>query len=274
VSSPDVFDKASKYAPRPEDVFVVTQMRCGTTWMQQIVFEIASRGQGDLTDAGYGHLYATCPWIDAVNSVSMEDAPLVGEMRARIIKSHLPVSLCPYAPHAKYIYVTRHPVSCFASILDYNRSLLGPLTPAPQIFADWFCSDRMYWRPWPDHVAGWWDWAATRPNVLFVHFEEMKKDLAGVTGRVAAFLGWPLADGERARVVEKSSFDYMQAHEDWLEMAPPTMFSIAGGRFMASGKAARHEDVTPAIRQQILEYCRASLRGRAYPAARFYPDLG
>ena len=46
VSSPEIFGRARAYAPRPEDIFVVTQMRCGTTWMQQIVHEIVTRGQG------------------------------------------------------------------------------------------------------------------------------------------------------------------------------------------------------------------------------------
>src|SRR5262245_38462144 len=44
VSSPEAFARARQYQPRPEDVFVVTQMRCGTTWMQQLVYEIVTRG--------------------------------------------------------------------------------------------------------------------------------------------------------------------------------------------------------------------------------------
>ena len=95
VSSPEVFERAKNYQPRPEDIFVATQMRCGTTWMQQLVYEVVNRGQGDLSDKGHRHLYAACPWIDAVNSVSVEDAPLVGERPARIIKTHLPTSSAP-----------------------------------------------------------------------------------------------------------------------------------------------------------------------------------
>jgi Sulfotransferase domain len=273
ISSREVFARAKTYRPAPEDVFVVTQMRCGTTWMQQLVFEIVTRGHGDLSDQGYGHLYAICPWIDAINSVSMEDAPLVGERPTRVIKSHLPTTLCPYGTTAKYIYVTRHPVSCFASIVDYNRSLLGPLMPRVDVLSDWFCSDRMYWRPWPDHVIGWWHWTETRGNVLFVHFEDMTANLAAVRDRVANFLGYALTPDEQQRVSDKCSFRYMRDHEEWFEMSPPTMYSVAGGRFMPSGKASRDEDVTPAIRQQILDYCRRELAGREYPASRFYPDL-
>ena len=273
VSSPETFARAKKYQPRPEDVFVVTQMRCGTTWMQQLVFETVMRGRGDLTDQGLGPMYAISPWIDAVNSVSLEDAPLVGERPARIIKSHLPTALCPYSAHAKYIYVTRHPVSCFASIVDYNRSLVGPLMPPVATLAEWFCSDRMYWLPWPRHVEGWWQWARERDNVLFVHFEEMTKNFAGVRERVERFLGYVLTDDERRLVTRKCSFEYMKQHEELFEMAPPTMFSVAGGEYLKSGKEARHEDVTPEIRKQILGYCRTALRGAEYPAGRFYPDL-
>jgi hypothetical protein len=109
--------------------------------------------------------------------------------------------------------------------------------------------------------------------VLFLHFEDMKRDLPGAATKVATFLGVVLAPDELAAVVRRAGFEYMKEHEEWFEMAPPTMYSIAGGQFMASGKEARHEDVTPAIKSRILDYCRSSLRERAYPAARFYRDL-
>jgi hypothetical protein len=65
----------------------------------------------------------------------------------------------------------------------------------------------------------------------------------------------------------------MKAHEELFEMAPPTMFSVAGGQFLANGKYERHGDVTPAVRDRIVSFCRSALRGGRYPAARFYPDL-
>jgi hypothetical protein len=273
VSSPAVFARAASYQPREEDVFVVTQMRCGTTWMQQLVYQVVTRGEGAFTEPGRSHLYAISPWIDAINSVSMDDAPLVGERPTRIIKSHLPTELCPYSPAAKYIYVTRHPVSCFASIVDYNRAMLGPLAPPVDTLADWFCSERMYWLPWPRHVEGWWRWAARRDNVLFVHFEEMKRDFGAVRERLERFLGVELTPAERVRVDARCSFQYMKDHEEYFEMAPPTMFSAEGGEFLATGSASRQDDVTPVVRARIVEYCRASMADAEYPAERFYPDL-
>ena len=274
VSSPEVFERAKNYRPQPEDIFIATQMRCGTTWMQQLVYEIVNRGHGDLSDAGHCHLYAICPWIDGVNSVPLEIAPLVGETPTRIIKTHLPIQLCPYDEKARYIYVTRHPVSCFASLLDFNRTLLGPFLPTVEKMVDWFCSDRMYWLPWPRHVDGWWRWAQTRENVLFIHYEEMVKNFADVLNKVAGFLGYnQLTASEKKQISEKCSFKYMKDNEEQFEMAPPNMYSVLNGQFLASGRTNRHQDVTPAIRQRILAYCRESLRGSDYPAMRFYPDL-
>jgi hypothetical protein len=65
----------------------------------------------------------------------------------------------------------------------------------------------------------------------------------------------------------------MQEKEEFFEMAPPTMFSVAGGKFLASGKASRHEDVTPEIQAMIRTYCRSALEQAEYPVERFYPDL-
>lgn len=272
-SGPDVFASARAFTPQPGDVFVATQMRCGTTWMQQVVYQIVTQGRGEFLDAGPRHLNMLSPWIDALNTVSIDAAPSVGSPPVRIIKTHLPAGLCPYSTAAKYIYVARHPVSCFASIMDFNRSMVGPFLPPAAVMADWFCSDRMYWLPWPRHVEGWWRLSQAHSNVLFVHFEEMTRDLSGVLTRVAAFLGQALTPEELARVAERCSFAYMKAREEWFEMAPPTMFSVAGGEFMRSGRERRHDDVTPEIRDRILAYCRKSLEGAGYPAGQFYGDL-
>ena len=272
VSGPEIFARARNYRPEPHEVFVATQMRSGTTWMQQLVYEILMRGCGDLSDRGHGHLRAVSPWIDGFDGVPLERAPRVGEKPTRIVKTHLPTSLCPFGDEAKYIYVARHPVDCFASIVDFHRAMLGPLVPSVAALADWFCSERMYWLPWPRHVDGWWQWAASRDNVLFIHYEAMKADFAAVRDQVARFLGYALTPDERQRIDERCSFRYMKEHEEVFEMAPPTMFSVRRS-FLARGETARHEAVPPEIRGRILDYCRAGLVGTTYPAGRFYPDL-
>lgn len=274
VCTPEAFARAKAYVPQPEDVFVATQMRCGTTWMQQVVHQVVTHGRGDFDPAGSrSHIYTISPWIDATHGVSMEEAPLVGEPPTRIIKTHLPAELCPYSTVAKYIYVARHPVSCFASIVDFNRTMIGPLLPPVAALADWYCSDRMYWLPWVRHVDGYWRWAQRHDNVLFVHYEEMTRDFGAVLDRICLFLGHQLTADERARVIERTSFAYMKANEEAFEMSPPSMYSVAAGQFLAKGSERRHDDVTPDVKQRVLEYCRRELATAEYPASTYYPDL-
>ncbi len=269
----DTFEAATRYQPEAGDIFVATQMKCGTTWMQQVVYELLCGGNGDLSDSGHRHMYALSPWIESGASVSMQAAPRVGSAQNRIIKTHFSTRLCPYADDARYIYVARHPVACFASCMDFIRLLGGPMAPPAQKFLETFCSDKMWWQSWPDHVAGWWDWSIDRPNVLFVHYEDMLEDLGAQVDRVAAFLDTTPTPDERSEVIRKSRFAYMKEHEEVFEMAAPNYFSMAGGSFFTSGKADRVKDVGPVEREYIHAYCRKQMAGSAYPLGRFYPDV-
>ncbi len=263
------------YQPGEEDIFVATQMKCGTTWMQQIVFEILHRGEGDLSDDGYRHMYALSPWIETspLCSVPMERAPLVGQRGNRIIKTHMPAKLCPYSEGAKYIYVTRHPVSCFSSCYDFFQLLAGPLSPTRENVLRWYCSDDMWWQAWPDHVEGWWRRSQECSNVLFLHYEEMKTDLTAAVSRVAGFLHCPLTPEELEKVVQKSSFEYMKEHEAYFEMHAPNIFSVTAGegRFMQAGTIDRYRDTGEMEGETIMTFCRERLREASYPLDHYYP---
>ena len=266
--------RAEAYQPRPEDIFVVTQMKCGTTWMEHIVYQVLTRGHGNLVESDTT-LYSVAPWLEGRRSVSLEQAPLLGTERpSRIIKSHLPAQLCPRSAAARYIYVARHPASCFASCIDFVATNVGAMAPALPAYEEWFRSpELMWWGTWTDHVKGWWARSRQDANVLFVHFETMKKDLPGVVRQVAAFLGVPpLSDGELAEAVRKTGFDYMQEHQDIFEMHPPHLLQTNAELFKA-GSADRHKDVPAEARQRILAWAAAELKDSDYPLAAQYPDV-
>jgi hypothetical protein len=271
--SVESFQRGAEYKPRAEDVFVVTQMKCGTTWMQHIVYEVLHRGAGTIVESGKT-LYALCPWLEGRKSVSLEEAPLLGAERpSRIIKTHFPAQLCPFDPAARYVYVARHPVSCFASCVDFVVTNVGEMAPGTAAFEEWFCSpELMWWGTWADHVKGWWQRAQENSNVLFVYFEEMKRDLPGVVGRVVDFLGIAaLNDAELAAVTDKCGFRYMQAHQDNFEMQPPHILQTNAQLFV-SGTAERHKDVPADVRDRILAWAERQLGGSSFPLQTAYPD--
>ena len=271
--SVDSFKHGAEYKPRPEDVFVVTQMKCGTTWMQQVVYEVLQRGNGDLVSSGRT-MYSQSPWLEGRKSVPVDDAPVLGAERpSRIIKTHFPAELCPFDERARYIYVARHPVSCFASCIDFVVTNVGALAPPLPAFEEWYCSpELMWWGTWTNHVRGWWARAQQHDNVLFVYFEDMKRDLPAIVRRVASFLAVaPLNDAEVARISEKAGFKYMQEHQDSFEMHPPHILQTNAALFV-SGKADRHKDVPADVRQRVLAWCARDLADSDFPLADAYPD--
>ncbi|HEX9165063.1 MAG TPA: sulfotransferase domain-containing protein [Gemmatimonadales bacterium] len=272
--TPQSFEAALDYRPRPDDVIVATQMKCGTTWMLHLVYQVLLRGRGDLVETGRA-LHALVPWLEGTRTVPVTDAPLIGTERpSRVIKTHLPAGHCPGSAEAKYIYVARHPVACFASCVDFVIENAWPYPPTLGQLEAWFTSEeQMWWGTWPGHVQGWWDRAASSSNVLFVHFEEMKRDLPAVTRQVATFLGMaPLSAEELGAVVAKCSFGYMQQHAEAFEMHPPHL-RAAEAELFRKGSADRHLDVPGEVRRRVGAWAAAAQRGRSYPLAANYPDL-
>ena len=272
--SVDSFRQASTYTPAANDVFVVTQMKCGTTWMQHVVYEVLNRGNGNLVESGTA-MYAISPWLEGRKSVPLAQAGAVGTERpSRIIKTHMPVKLCPFSHEARYIYVARHPVSCFASCIDFIDTNVGAMSPDLAAFEAWYTSPGlMWWGTWTDHVKGWWERSKTESNVLFVYFEDMKQDLAAVTRRVTAFLGVePLNDAELARVVHKCGFAYMQEHQANFEMHPPHILQTNAELFVA-GTADRYKNVPPDIRQRVAAWVVQEMAASDFPLAARYPDV-
>jgi hypothetical protein len=267
-------ERATSWVPKADDIVVATQMKCGTTWMEHVVYEVLHRGSGDIVASGRT-LYALAPWLEGRKSVPLDQAGPVGTVRpSRIIKTHLPAALCPFSPEARYIYVARNPAACFASCMDFVATNVGAMAPAMPAYEEWYRSpDLMWWGTWPDHVKGWWARAQANANVLFVHFEEMKKDLAGVTRRVAEFLGVPpLSDDELARVVHKCGFAYMQEHQDNFEMHPPHILQTNAEMFKR-GTADRHKDVPEEVRRRMNAWVVEQMKDSDYPLAARYPDV-
>ncbi len=207
---------------RSDDVVIATWAKSGTTWMQQIVAQLVFRGAGNV------NVPELSPWLD-LRIMPKEAIEAVNhQQHRRFLKTHLPADAMVISPKAKYIYVARdgrdaawsafnHLSNFKPEVFDLFNNMpgrVGPeLAPPPasvhQFYREWFARDGYpLWSFW-ENIRSWWN---TRhlPNVLLVHFNDMKRDLPGTVRVVAAFLGIEPDAETFARVVEHASFDWMK----------------------------------------------------------------
>jgi aryl sulfotransferase len=213
----------STFVTRPGDIFVCTPAKCGTTWMQTIV---ASLLFPDGTTPQ--PVLDLSPWIDArFAPIDEVVAGLDAQTHRRFVKTHTNADGIPWYPGASYIVVGRDGRDAFMSFLNHMRSMRpefmmelaqsavadgiqvdGPIPPVDDVhefFAWW-----LYEQPsWFEHVASFWKHYG-EPNVLFVHYDDMKADLGAEMRRVAAFLDIDVADGRWPEVIERCTFDAMK----------------------------------------------------------------
>ena len=90
----------------------------------------------------------------------------------------------------------------------------------------------------------WWD-VRTLPNVLFVHFNNLKTNMEREIRRIARFLEIDVEREQWPRILEHCSFDYMRAAAQKIEMLDD-FFQGGGGTFFHKGTNGRWKDVLTA----------------------------
>lgn len=197
--------RALTFQPHPTDVFISPYAKCGTTWVQQIVHGLRTRGSMDFSE-----ITAVVPWLEMAYDLGIDvEQPQKGQPRA--FKSHLSWELIPKG--ARYIYVIRDPRDVVVSMYHFLEGWFfetGSI-PLPVIAREWFMKAREPGRYW-SHVASWWP-HRNDSEVLFLCYENMTQDLPGTVRRIAQFIGCALDDELLNRVVRQSSIEFMRAHK-------------------------------------------------------------
>lgn len=210
---------------RDDDIVISTYAKSGTTWVQQIIAQLLFDGRDDLPVADMS------PWVDLrVPPKAVKLPALEAQTHRRFMKTHLPVDALRFSPKARYIYIARDGRDVVWSMhnhhananqhwydaLNLTPGLVGPPIERPaedvtQYFREWLAVDGHPWWPFWENVRTWW---AIRdlPNVLLLHFSELKADLPGQMRRIAAFLEVPVNEDTFAMQVEHCTFDYMKSH--------------------------------------------------------------
>lgn len=217
---------------RPDDVFVVTPPKCGTTWMQTIVALLISGDPGIETE-----LTVKMPWIDIrVREMSEVANRLDAQTGRRSMKSHTPMDGVRVDDAAHYLCVFRHPLDAHFSFRKHLINLPMPF------FGMWYPENdpngvtfRRFLDGGPEgfdtdamplaHIVRHYQAAkalSDRPNVTMFHYADMTRDLPGTFAKLADLLGISHPPHVMEQLVKAATFDNMKANAE--------RFAPAGGK--------------------------------------------
>jgi len=208
LDSKESFVAGLRFSPRPTDVIIAPYGKSGTTWLQQVFHGLRTRGDMDFDD-----ISRVVPWIETAHDLGIDlAAPQRGEPRG--FKSHLPYNLVPKG--ARYIVSIRDPKDALVSAFRFAEGWFFEVGSVPiETFARRGFM-RLHSRARGDywhHLASWWP-HRNDPNVLFMSYEAMNRDLATTVRRVAKFVGLPLDDELFEIVMRQSSLEFMLTYKD------------------------------------------------------------
>lgn len=234
---------------RPDDVFVVTPPKCGTTWMQTIV-ALLFAGDADIET----ELSVKMPWVDIrIREMSEVAERLTAMTGRRSMKSHTPMDGLPLHDQANYICVFRHPLDAHFSFRKHNRNV--PI----QWFDHWYPEDDptgVTFRRFLDGGAEGFDAdamplahiiqhykaaldLANRPNVSLFHYADMTRDLAATFATVADLLNISHAPDIMEQLVQAATFDNMKANADRFAPSGGKGFFKSDTEFFHSGNSGK-----------------------------------
>ncbi|XP_078614504.1 sulfotransferase 1A1-like [Branchiostoma floridae x Branchiostoma japonicum] len=208
---------AESFEVRDDDVFVSAYAKSGTTWVQQIVSLLST--EGDLSEVNKVPIFVRVPWFETMDMSGtgeplpkiLKDAP-----SPRLLKTHLPYRLLPKdaregtgkiiycARNVKDVVVSWHKMRegfKFIPSGTFDENFQEFINPEQAAFGFWWDVVPEYWRHKDDN------------NVLFLKFEDLKRDLRGNVVKIANFLGKTLSDQRIDEVVANCTFSAMKNND-------------------------------------------------------------
>ncbi|XP_065294469.1 sulfotransferase ssu-1-like [Dermacentor albipictus] len=182
---------ALRYKARPGDLFIVSYPKCGTTWMQHIAYNIINNHPPPRNQL---LSWIEMPFLELQGAECVEDMKKPG-----FIKTHMSFRFQPYSKDAKYIYVARNPYDCCVAYFYHTRNMPDYRFQEGTFdeFFDMFVEGKVDFGDYFDHLLSW---HAHRddPNVLFVTYEQLKKDINAWVVKIAEFIGEEFAQKLRS----------------------------------------------------------------------------
>lgn len=198
---------------REDDVWVVTYPKCGTTWTQEMTWNIMN---GVKVDKISEQLFERSPFIDLTmidNQTLQEAEDFFAKLEAmpspRTIKSHYPFELLSpqLLDTCKVIYVCRNVKDACVSYFHHNRlfKLFG-FDSNFEVFAKLYRQGTLLQGGYFEMLLSGWK-RKDHPNLLFFWYEEMKQDQKFWMLQIMKHIGYQLKEDKIQELGEALKFD-------------------------------------------------------------------
>lgn len=244
---------------RDDDIVIATYAKAGTTWMQQMIAQMLFGPDPDLEVAELS------PWMDLRVPPKQEKLPIVeAQNHRRVLKTHLPLDALVFSPKAKYLYIGRdgrdilwslynhhyNATQAWYEAINYTPGRVGPPIESPpedihRYWREWFEGDGYpFWSFW-ESVRSWWE-ARNLPNIMLVHYDDLKRDMPKEMRRIAAFLDIPIDERQWREILEYCSFEWMKRNGDKNVPVADTFWEGGARTFINKGTNGRWKDTLTA----------------------------
>ncbi|XP_010130211.1 PREDICTED: amine sulfotransferase-like [Buceros rhinoceros silvestris] len=206
-TTPEYLSTLEDFEIKDSDVFLVTYPKSGTVWTQNILSLIFYEGHRNGTENT--EIMERVPWLEYKTS----EKDYTALPSPRIFASHLPYYLTPRGLRNKrgfIVYISRNPKDVMVSHYHFSKYMrVVEEVPDFNLFMERFLAGKVLASSWIDHVAGWYSHAEDF-NILFLTYEEMKKDLRSAVLKICNFVGKKLSNEEVDSVVRQATFENMK----------------------------------------------------------------
>ncbi|XP_036103649.1 amine sulfotransferase-like [Molossus molossus] len=204
----DFLETLDDFEIRDDDVFIITYPKSGTIWMQQILSLIYFEEHRNGTEN-----------VDTIDRIpfleyNLRKADFINRPSPRLFCSHIPYYLAPKGlknKKAKIIYVYRNPKDVMTSYFHFsNLMVLLEAANDMEHFMKRFLDGKVIGNVWFDHIRGWYEHRHDF-NILFMMYEEMKKDLRSSVLKISHFTEKELSEEDVEAIVKQSTFQNMKS---------------------------------------------------------------
>ncbi|NXF36913.1 ST3A1 sulfotransferase, partial [Nyctibius bracteatus] len=233
VTSPEYVATLEDFEIKDSDIFITTYPKSGTVWTQNILSLIIHEGHRKGTENV--KTVDRIPWLEYnIQNVDYAALPL-----PRVFATHLPYYLVPRdlrKKRGRIIYVSRNPKDVMVSYYHFSK-FMSTVEEVPDfnLFMERFLAGKVVSSSWLDHVTGWYSHAEDF-NILFLTYEEMKKDLRSAVLKICNFIGKELSKEEVDSVVRLATFENMREDQraNYKDL-PGGIVAKNNGRFLRKG---------------------------------------